>query len=64
MVQIEFKNVSKNCVFFVVLGDSQVLLGIPDTMVLNIINVNFDAIQAEVVECRTNTKQEVEQDVK
>ena len=46
-VQIEFKNVTKHYVFFVVLGNSQALLGIPDTMVLNIINVNFDSIQAE-----------------
>ena len=64
VVQIEFKDVTKHCVFFVVLGNSQVLLGIPDTMMLNIINVNFDSIQAEAVECRTNTKQEVEQDMK
>ena len=33
-------------------------------MALNIINVNFDLIQMVVVKCRTNTKQEVEQDVK
>ena len=59
MVQIEFRNVTKHCVFFVVLGNSQILLGIPDTMALHIINLNFDSIQAEAVECRTNTKQEV-----
>ena len=41
------------------MGNNQKLLGIPDTMVLNIINVNFDSIQVEAVECRTNTKQDV-----
>ena len=63
-MQIKFKIVTKHCIFFVVPGNSKVLLEIPDTMVLNIINVNFDSIQMEAVECRTNTKQEVEQDVK
>ena len=46
------------------LGNSQVLLGIPDTMALNIININFDSIQMEAVECRANTKWEMEQEVK
>ena len=64
VVQIEYKNVTKHCVFFVMPRNSQALLGIPDYMALNIINVNFDSIQAEVDKCRRNTKQEVEQDVK
>ena len=64
MVEINFKNVTKCCVFFVVLGRSQSLLGIPDTMAVNLFNVNFDSIQTEVGECRINTMQEVEQDMK
>ena len=42
-------------VFFVVPGNSQALLRMPDTAVLKLINVNNDSIQAEVVECKTNT---------
>ena len=45
--------------FFVVPGNSQVLLGMPDTAALKIINLNIDSIQAEVVECKTNTEQEI-----
>ena len=56
MVQIKLKNVTKHCIFFVVPGNSQVLLGIPDTTVLNIINVHFDSIQMEAIECRTKQK--------
>ena len=55
---IKFKNSKKKCVFFVVLGNSQALLGLPDTVVLNIINLNIDSIQKEIRECKRNTGQE------
>ena len=40
--------------FFVVPGNSQVLLGMPDTAALKIININVDSIQAVKEECNTN----------
>ena len=46
-------------IFFVVPGNGQALLGMPDTTALKIINLNIDSIQAEVAECKTNTEQEV-----
>ena len=46
------------CVF-VVPGNGQALLRMPDTAALKIINLNIDSIQAEVAECKTNTKQEM-----
>ena len=49
MVKVEFKNSKKYCAFFVVLGNSQALLGMPDTAALNILNLNIDSIQAQVV---------------
>ena len=52
---IKFKNIKKSCVFFVVPGNGQVLLGMPDTAALKLINVNIDSIQAEEAECKTNT---------
>ena len=39
VVTIKFKNLKKQCVFFVVPGNSQALLRMPDTAVLNIINL-------------------------
>ena len=45
--------------FFVVPGNGQVLLRMPDTAALNIISLNIDSIQAEVAECKTNIKQEM-----
>ena len=44
--------------FFVVLGNGQVLLRIPDTAALNILNLNIDSIQAQGANCRTNREQE------
>ena len=44
-VIIKFKNFKKQCVFFVVPGNGQALLGMPDTAALNIINLNIDSIQ-------------------
>ena len=45
------------CVF-VVPGNGQALLRMPDTAALKIINLNIDSIQVEVAECKTNTEQE------
>ena len=45
--------------FFVVPGNGQALLRMPDTAALNIINLNIDSIQAEVAECKTNTELEM-----
>ena len=56
-VIIKFKNIRKH-VFFVVPGNGQVLLGMPDATFLNIINVNIDSIQAEIAEGKKNTGQE------
>ena len=35
------------------------LLGMPDTVVLSIINLNIDSIQAEITKCKTNRGQEM-----
>ena len=40
--------------FFVVPRNGQVLLGMPDTAALKIININIDSIQAAKEECNTN----------
>ena len=48
------------CVFFVVPGNGQVLLGMPDMAALNIINLNIDSVQVEVVQCKTNIGQEMQ----
>ena len=45
--------------FFVVPGNGQALLGMPDTAALKLININIDSIQVEVVECKTNIVQEM-----
>ena len=45
--------------FFVVLGNGQALLGMPDTAALNTINLNIDSVQVEIAECKTNIKQEM-----
>ena len=57
-ILIKLKNVKKCCVFFVVPGNGQALLGMPYTTVLNIMNINIDYIQAEITECKTNIGQE------
>ena len=56
--QIKFKSITKRCTFFVVPGNGQVLLGMPDTAVLNLINLNIDPIQTVTAECKINKKQE------
>ena len=62
-VQIKFKNIKKRCMFFVVLGNGQVLLGMPDTAVLNLINFNIDPMQTLAAECKTNKEQETHQHI-
>ena len=57
-VQIKFKNIMKRCTFFVVPGNRQALLGMPDTVVLNLINLNIDSIETVAAECKINKKQE------
>ena len=52
------KILKRNVCFFVVPGNSQALLGIPDMAVLNIINLNIDSIQKEIREYKTNRGQE------
>ena len=55
-VVIKFKNIKKRCIFFVVPGNSQALLGMLDTATLKLININIDSIQVEVAECKTKTR--------
>ena len=57
-VQIKFKNITKRCTFFVVPGNGEVLLGMPDTAAPNLINLNIDSIQTLAAECKTNKEQE------
>ena len=59
VVSIKFKNLKKCCIFFVVLGNGQVLLGMPDTAALNIINLSIDSIQAEITSCKINREHAV-----
>ena len=59
VVVIKFKNIKKRCVFFVVPGNGQVLLRMPDTAALKLININIDSIQAKVAECKTNIIQKM-----
>ena len=60
MVVIKFKNIKTRCVFFVVPGNGQALLGMPDTAALKLININIDSIQAEMAERKTNIEQETQ----
>ena len=57
-VQIKLKNIKKRCIFFVVPGNGQALLGMPDTVAFNLINLNIDSIQTIIAECKTNKEQE------
>ena len=63
MVQIKFKNIKKRCLFFVVPGNGQVLLGMSDMAVFNLINLNIDSIQAITAKCKTNKGQEACTDI-
>ena len=42
--------------FFVVLGNDQALLGMPDIAALQILNINIDSIQAEIGSCKTESR--------
>ena len=54
-VHIKLKNIKKRYVFLVAPGNGQALLGMPDTVVLNIINLNIDSIQAVNIVNKQNT---------
>ena len=54
----QIQKFKKQCVFFVVPGNGQMLLRMPDVAALNIINLNIDSIQAEIMNCKTSTGQE------
>ena len=54
VIVIKFKNIKKRYAFFAASENSQVLLRMPDTAALKLININIDSIQIEVVECKTN----------
>ena len=60
---IKFKNIKKRCVFFIVPGNGQVLLGMPDTAALKLINISIDSIQAKIVECKTNSGDATESNI-
>ena len=59
-VFIKFKNIKKSDVFFVVPGNGQVLIGMPDVAFLEIIKINIDSIQAERAGYKENNKQEAQ----
>ena len=46
-VTIEHKDNKRKCEFFVVPGNGQVLLVMPDAAALKIININIDSLHAE-----------------
>ena len=48
---------------FVVPGNGQVLIGMPDVTSLNIVKINIDSIQADIAECKTSNKQKCKVDV-
>ena len=54
----QIQKFKKHCVVFVVLGNSQVLLRMPDIAALKILNLNIDSIQVEIGSCKTNREQE------
>ena len=54
----------KKCVLFVVPGNRQVLIGMPDATSLNIVKVNIDSIQVEIVVCKTSNKQKTQSGAK
>ena len=59
-VFIKFKNIKKCSVFFVVPGNGQALIGMPDVDSLDIIKINIDSIQVERSECKANNMQEMQ----
>ena len=57
-VHIKLKNLKKRCIFFVAPGNGQALLGMPDMVAFNIINLNIDSIQVVTLECKPNRSHE------
>ena len=57
---IQQKNITQLGTCAVIIKLKNVLLGMPDMAALNIINLNIDSIQAEVAECTTNIRQEMQ----
>ena len=55
----QIQNIKKRCAFFIVPGNGQALLRMPDTAALKLININIDSIQVETVESKTNIEQEL-----
>ena len=56
-VVINYKDNKRKCEFFVVPGNDQVLLGMPDTAAPKIININIDCVEVvcmRKVDCNTN----------
>ena len=58
-VKIEHNNKQKICNFFAVLGNGQVLLGMPDIEILNILSINCNTVGTHETDtparCSTNT---------
>ena len=54
----QIQKFKKSGVFFVVSGNSQALLGMPDIAALKMLNLNIDSILVEVVSYKTNREQE------
>ena len=52
-VHIKFKNIKKRCIFFVVPGNGQALLAMPDMVACNIITFDIDSIQVVTLEFKT-----------
>ena len=54
----QIQKFKKSGVFFIVPGNSQALLGMPDIAALKMLNLNIDSILVEVVSYKTNREQE------
>ena len=58
-VIISYKSNRRKCKFFVVPGNDQALLDMPDTAALKIINLNIDSIEVDGIQrekCNTNIR--------
>ena len=54
----QIQNFKKALHVFVVPGNGQAFLRMPDTAALSVINLNIDSIQKEIRNCKTNRRQE------
>ena len=52
----QIQKFKKMMCFFVVPGNGQARLWMPETAVLNIINLNIDSIQVEITKCKTEDR--------